>query len=313
MKKNKILISVNIPTFNPTKKYLAKVLKSLERQTLKKTKWELILLDNASKEQLSSIWDLSWHPNARHVRENNLGLTAARLRGIRESKGKLVIFVDDDNVLSKNYLLEALKISSEKPFLGAFSGTCLPVLEQPITPTKEKHLGALAIRIVTKDTWHNVPENSQNMPYGAGMVLRKDVAMAYLKRTSKNKMLRNLDRKGDCLACHGDLDMASTSFQLGLGVGLSPKLKLWHLIPPHRLSDSYLIKMKKDASESKYIYEYLTLKRPPPFPATFWTRPGRLLLWIKMNQFERKMMAAEQTGLIEARKKIKTLIQKRKK
>ena len=74
-----------------------------------------------------------------------------------------------------------------------------------------------------------------------------------------------MDRKGDCLACHGDLDMASTSFQLGLGVGLSPKLKLWHLIPPHRLSDSYLIKMKKELP----IYEIMIDLNDPETTVSF--------------------------------------------
>src|SRR5271170_3727335 len=102
--------SVIICTHNPRQDYLRLTLEGLEKQTLPKERWELLLIDNASKEPLAGKWDLSWHPNARHIREEELGLTPARLRGIKESKGGLLVFVDDDNVLEVNYLETALDI-----------------------------------------------------------------------------------------------------------------------------------------------------------------------------------------------------------
>jgi hypothetical protein len=38
----------------------------------------------------------------------------------------------------------------------------------------------------------------------------------------------------------GDLDLAMTSYQLGMGTGLFPELKLLHLIPKHRVDRDYL-------------------------------------------------------------------------
>jgi hypothetical protein len=59
---------------------------------------------------LPSAWDLSWHPNARvwhpnarHIVEHKLGISVAR-RGMREASTDLLIFVDDDNLLDRNYL-----------------------------------------------------------------------------------------------------------------------------------------------------------------------------------------------------------------
>ena len=37
-----------------------------------------------SKEDLAERFDLSWHPHAHQIREHELGLTPARLRGIGE-------------------------------------------------------------------------------------------------------------------------------------------------------------------------------------------------------------------------------------
>ena len=67
--------------------------------------------------------ELKWHPNAHHIREEVLGLTPARLRGIEEAQGELLVFVDDDNLLDSGYLTNAVEICEDYPFLGAFGGS----------------------------------------------------------------------------------------------------------------------------------------------------------------------------------------------
>ena len=95
------LLSVIICTHNPYEDYSRRVLKALDLQTLCKDHWELLLIDNASAEPLSEKNDLSWPPpNAWHVREEELGLTPARLRGIRETCADILVFVDDINSAS---------------------------------------------------------------------------------------------------------------------------------------------------------------------------------------------------------------------
>ena len=84
-----------------------------ETQTLLKDRWELLLVDNASKPALASSIDISWHPNGRHIAEGEIGLAPARRRGICEASADLLVFVDDDNLLDPSYLLEALAISRE--------------------------------------------------------------------------------------------------------------------------------------------------------------------------------------------------------
>ena len=61
-------------------------------------------MDNASKTALSDSVDISWHPRGLHVREMQLGLTAARATGIGIATADLLVFVDDDNVLGLDYL-----------------------------------------------------------------------------------------------------------------------------------------------------------------------------------------------------------------
>ena len=111
-------LSVIICTHNPRLDYLRRVLAALQNQTLSSGEWELVMVDNASHTPLSGTIDLSWHPQGRVVREENLGLAHARLRGIKETRSDLIIFVDDDNVVASDYLERALGIGADCPFLG---------------------------------------------------------------------------------------------------------------------------------------------------------------------------------------------------
>src|SRR5690348_12350374 len=100
-------LSVIICTHNHRLEYLSRTLEALRVQTLPMAEWELLLIDNASRSAVAASVNLTWHPNARHIREEVLGLTPARLRGIQEARGKLVVFVDDDNLLDPDYLTNA--------------------------------------------------------------------------------------------------------------------------------------------------------------------------------------------------------------
>src|SRR5437588_7929720 len=112
--------SVIICTHNPREDYFARVLEALRVQTLPLDKWELLIVDNASQVPLASRYDISWHPAGRHISEPELGLAAARRCGIEAAASDLIVFVDDDNVLNKKYLAEAVTIKKECPFLGVW-------------------------------------------------------------------------------------------------------------------------------------------------------------------------------------------------
>src|ERR1700751_3455833 len=96
--------SVIICAHNPRADYFTRVLDGLRNQTLPLHKWELLIVDNASRVPLASICDISWPPPARHILERELGVAYARRRGFQEASADLIIFVDDDNVLDENYL-----------------------------------------------------------------------------------------------------------------------------------------------------------------------------------------------------------------
>jgi glycosyltransferase involved in cell wall biosynthesis len=258
-------VSVVIPTHNPRADYLARVLDALRLQTLPREQWEIIVIDNASTEIVGGRLDLSWHANARIVREEKLGLTFARLRGFAEAQGELIVMVDDDNVLAPDYLENAVKIAEEHKDLGAFGGKCLPEFETEPEPWMEEFLPLLALRdhgekeIIAGDTRSADGSRraypDQAAPIGAGMVLRSSAARAYAKRldqeTKRPKDQKPLtDRKGDSLASAGDNDLVFAILRDGWKVGYFPQLKITHLIPSSRLTVDYLARANRGVQRS---------------------------------------------------------------
>ena len=52
--------TVIICTHNPRSDYFTRVLDGLRKQTHPLDKWELLIIDNASRVPLASTWDISW-------------------------------------------------------------------------------------------------------------------------------------------------------------------------------------------------------------------------------------------------------------
>lgn len=237
------LISVIICTHNPRRDYLAATLAGLRAQTLPTDQWEFLLIDNASESERAPDADLGWHPEARLIREDKLGLTPARLRGIREAKGELLVFVDDDNILDPDYLETAQRIASEKTYLGSWSGQCRGTFDEEPPEWTRRYWGNLAIREFKEDRWSNLPRLGETMPCGAGMCVRREVALRYLELNASGKRGFQFDRTGDSLVSGGDNDLAGCACDLGLGVGIMAALKLQHLMPPGRLTADYLARL----------------------------------------------------------------------
>jgi glycosyltransferase involved in cell wall biosynthesis len=237
------MLSVIICTHNPRPDYFGRCLSALKAQTLPREKWELVIVDNASAPDKAPRPDLSWHPAARLISEPRLGLTPARLRGMREARGDLFVFVDDDNLLDADYLEAAALIADERPFLGSWSGQCRAEFEQPPPEWTRRYWGNLVIREFAEDRWSNLPRLGETMPCGAGLCVRRGVALHYLHLNDSGQRAFQFDRTGSSLLSGGDNDLAACACDIGLGVGIVVPLKLTHLIPPERLTKDYLARL----------------------------------------------------------------------
>jgi GT2 family glycosyltransferase len=149
----------------------------------------------------------------------------------------LLVLVDDDNVLERNYLTEAIKIADSHADLGVFGGRCLPHVSGAIPP--EGYRRAFALRypdkpVVSRDL------SLTDAPFGAGMVVRSKVAQAYGSGCVDSPWRNRLGRRGRIGGAGEDLDLVVFMIKHGFAYGLFPALVLRHLIPASRLDPRYL-------------------------------------------------------------------------
>ncbi|MGB8473096.1 MAG: glycosyltransferase [Candidatus Acidiferrum sp.] len=257
-------ISVILCTHNPQPACLRRTLDALCGQTLPYDRWELLFVDNASKDSLADKWDISWHPHGRHLQEHEIGLTAARLRGIRESTGELLVFVDDDNVLDPHYLELSAAIPARYPWLGVFGcGALEPEFQVPPSPELVSRLALLALRTVPSPVWSNNTKDYDHLPWGAGLCVSRRVSSVYQELLARLKVTDVLDRRGRQLTCGGDDLFSWAALRDGKGFGLFPELRLTHLISEGRLNRRYFLRLIGDSAFSHGVLNYMLTGTEP--------------------------------------------------
>ena len=298
--------SVIICAHNPRSDYFARVLDGLRNQTFTPDKWELLIVDNASRVPLASSWNVSWHPNARHLMESELGLSPARLRGIREASADLIVFVDDDNVLDKEYLSEAIRIKREWPLLGVWgSGSISADFEVKPSDNLQKYLSSLALRDIASPRWANFVSSSDAIPLGAGLCVRREIAHAYC-RFCDQSLIEITDRRGASLVGGGDTEISFVSCSHGLGIGIFPELKLTHLIPQHRLSEDYMVRLGEGSMVSNLLLDYKWLNITPRTPFDLDGLLSILKTLLLRRGVDRRMRFAGVRAILKARQIIRT-------
>jgi glycosyltransferase involved in cell wall biosynthesis len=301
------MISVIVCTHNPRIEFLWRMLGALRTQTLSKENWELVLVDNASNDQLSDRIDVAWHPLSTWIREETLGLTPARLSGIRGSSGDVLVFVDDDNVLADDYLERVNEIAERHQYLGAWSGSVSP--EFDVTPPEwtRRYWGNLVIRDITRDSWSNIYFLAETTPLGAGLCVRRNVANEYLRLHDSGLRARVLDRAGNSLASGGDNDLAACAIDIGLACGVMSSLRVTHLIPPQRLTEEYLLRLMEGVSYSAIILRSFRKETANSIVKKSVTgRAADVLRMARMSPRARRFLAAVTRGEKRARKELES-------
>jgi glycosyltransferase involved in cell wall biosynthesis len=296
-------ISVVICTHNPRPKHLRRVLQALRNQTLPLERWELLLIDNASQERLDlATWDLSWHPRSRLLREEELGLSSARMRGMRESDADLLVFVDDDNVLEWNYLSEVIRVKSAWPQLGVWGGSIIPEFEVQPPEYVRPVSWYLALREVKSPRWSNVSTCSDAVPLGAGLCVRADVAAEYY-RLYQEASIKLGDRIGKDLLSSGDTEICFAACSLGFGMGVFPDLKVTHLIPKERLDEDYLVRLVAGIETSLHLvaYKWHGILPSSPFTIANLLRTSKYLM-LNNRRLHRRTHIAGLRARIKARR-----------
>lgn len=117
------LVTVVIPTYRPNVKLLNEALASLSKQSLRKSLFEIILVDDGSDNDealgvFNAIQDTECFSDIRLrfiKHESNNWLAAARTTGANASTAAFIVFLDDDDLLGKDYLEKCLLLLQASP------------------------------------------------------------------------------------------------------------------------------------------------------------------------------------------------------
>ncbi len=99
------MISVIVPAFN-AEKTLPHTLRALQNQTLPRKLYEIIVIDDASKDGTGSV---AREFGVRYRRQNKEGPAAARNLGVRIARGDIVLFTDSDCVPREDWIEKMVK------------------------------------------------------------------------------------------------------------------------------------------------------------------------------------------------------------
>jgi len=270
VKNSSIDLSVVIPTHNPDRQRLNRTLTALAKQTLGPLSVEYVVVDNGSIPRLSEdIFNRLGSVNFKIVVEPNLGLTKARLQGIKSSSGRLVIFCDDDNVLAPGYISSTIRNFNLHSHVGIAGGRSIPVFDLAVPAWYRDGMAPIGCQdfgnepvVFESDDYHQKKTYPTAAPIGAGMVFRREAIQRWLDTAETSEIS---DRKGNDLSSAGDCDIVLHVLDAGWSVAYWPDLRLEHLIPASRTCKEYLAKVSRCAFRD--FIKVLDLHGIQPWPA----------------------------------------------
>jgi glucosyl-dolichyl phosphate glucuronosyltransferase len=227
------LASIIIPTYGRAK-YLEDTLYSVSQQTLSYGNFEVIIVDNKPTGEALKIYNdfkKKWYGTVVYLKEARIGLHHARHSGAKAARGEILIYIDDDVLVSPEWL-EAILSPFSNSRVACSGGKIVPKWEGSVPSWLGQfdggYLSLLDLGIQTKElTEPNV--------WGCNMAVRKSVLFEVGGF--------NPDGVGDkrfiWLRGDGECGLENKILKRGLKIIYEPRAWLYHRIPESRLVPQY--------------------------------------------------------------------------
>jgi glycosyltransferase involved in cell wall biosynthesis len=214
----------------------------------------VLVVDNASSDSTASVVDSHQRkgtlPHLRRVFEAERGLTAARLRGVRETTAPWLAFIDDDNLPAPTWLSAVADAIAAHPRAGGVGGKVVLDWERPPPP----YLRDFGFCFAAQD--HGEADQLVDNLAGAGMVLRRSA----LIESGWTERPLVADRVGTKLTSGGDVEMVQRVRAAGYELWFASAAVLRHRIPESRMSRRYLFRINRELGASSALIGLLTCR-----------------------------------------------------
>jgi len=242
------MISVIICTYNRDK-YIYNVLKSLALGTLEASAYEIVLVDNNctdnTRKEVEHFCNVFPQVSLRYFVETNQGLSHARNRGIKESKGDILVYVDDDATVNPEYLKTYADWFAAHPETDAAGGPIIPHYE---TGAEPRWMTYFIKRLLTGYLYFGSkagPFPGQNYPGGGNAAYRSSV----FEKVGLYNV--ELGRNGDSLGGGEEKDIFDKMKREGMQFIYLPGAILYHSIPGYKLEPDYFNRLTRGIGQSE--------------------------------------------------------------
>ena len=237
------VISACICTYNSADR-IGLVLQALARQSDQTPRWEVVVVDNASRDGTGEVVarDLAalLPGRSRVVREEQPGLMHARRRASDEARGAYVAFLDDDNVAAPDYLACLLDVLARYPQVGVVGGKVHAEWVGEPDPLGVA-VASFALAVCARGDSAFAYEDGTGGPAGAGMVVRRELLQTIFQEAA---LAHNVTgRTGTSLVGGDDTSIVIRCHQLGYACRYEPSLVIRHRIPASRTTPDYLLRL----------------------------------------------------------------------
>ena len=237
-------VSIVICTYN-REAYLPECLEHLKNQTEKPEHFEIVLIDNNSKDSTAEICKtfIENNPelNVTYALEMGKGLSFARNAGIATAKGDVICFIDDDGFAVPEYAATIRKFTEDPKYkeYTAFGGKVIPRYNEGMEPKwLSKYIDGL---VSTVDLGEQIMPFNKKYPAGCNMIFRKEFFEEH------GGFNTDLHTRGDEKFVFNKLNAA------GLKTLYIPSLEVEHFMDDFRLEKKFIIRLSKIVGQSEAI------------------------------------------------------------
>ncbi|MBD8389406.1 glycosyltransferase family 2 protein [Dysgonomonas sp. BGC7] len=242
-------LSVIFCTYN-REKYIYNAMKSIAEQTYPHLNYEIVLVNNNSTDDTEAICN-KFQADYPHIKfhyfiEYNQGLSYARNRGVKESKGDILIFVDDDATVFDNYLSAIDSFFETHPEVSACGGPIVPVYEAD-KPKWLSHYTEQLIGGALYEGDKNKPFRNGKYPGGGNSAFRKEIFKKY------GLFNVELGRKGRGLIGAEEKDLYDRLTKGKETFYYLPQMGIHHYIPEKKLTIQHFKDLTYSIGKSEHI------------------------------------------------------------